>query len=301
MVLRGNAYLYKIKVNGRVTALYPVNPACVCPDYSGAAPRFELKDREYGPVVDEVGKDRIIHMPGLLLEDPYVGVSLVEAHRHSLGNELGRQRFEGRYIANDASAGVVLNNPGNTTAEQRADVRASWEAKHAGANNAGRPAVIWGGWTVDHMPVTLQDAQFIESKRYSVQDMGRMLGIPSGLLNDPDAPGGDSPEQENMRLLQHGVTPWMERVEQGVETDVDLFKVGEEMEFGEEGFLRADIQTRWNAYRLGRQGGWITANEIRLREGLPPVANGDEIQETPVGGAANQSSNTGTTDGSSDA
>ena len=300
-LIRGNAYIYKIKVGGRVKALYPVNPACVVPHYDGANVTFELKDREYGPVVKEAGPDQVIHIKGLTLEDPYVGVSVVEAHRHVLGNELGRQRFEGRYIANDASPGVVLKHPGNVDTNQRAEIRSSFESRHAGAGNAARPAVLWGGWDLDRMPVSLNDAQFIESKRYSVQDIGRMLGIPSGLLNDPDAPGGDTPEQENMRFLKHGLKPWMERAEQGLEKDSDLFRESDwEVEFDEQGFLRADIQTRWNAYRLGRQGGWVTANEIRGMEGLPPVPNGDEIQQTPVGGAANQSSNTGMSDGSSD-
>ena len=301
-MIRGNAYIYKVKVRNRAVALYTVNPACVTPKYDGASVTFEVKDREYGPVVDEVGPDRIIHIPGILLEDPYVGVSVVEAHRHSLGNELGRQRFEGRYIANDASPGLLLKHPGNVTKEQRDEIRASVDSRHAGASQAGRTALVWGGWDMDHAPISLNDAQFIESKRYSVQDIGRMLGIPSGLLNDPDAPGGDSPEQENMRFLKHGLKSWMERAEQGVEKDRDLFPEPDwEVEFDENGFLRADIQTRYNAYRLGRQGGWVTANEIRSLEGLPPVDGGDEIQETPVGGAANQSSNTGTTDGSSDA
>jgi hypothetical protein len=132
--------------------------------------------------------------------------------------------------------------------------------------------LAWGGWDFDTLPINLQDAQFIEAKQYSVQDIGRMLGIPSGLLNDPNAPGGDSPEQENMRLLQHGVAPWMTRLEDALEADADLFPEPDwSVEMDDQGFLRADIQTRWNAYRLGRQGGWITANEVRAREGLPGV------------------------------
>lgn len=285
-MLRGNAYIYKVKVRRQVVALYPVNPACVTPKYDGDRPTFELRDREYGPVIRTVGKNELVHVPGILLEDPYIGVSVIAAERHGLGTELGRQRFEGRYLANDATPGVVLKHPGLPTKEQRQEVRASYETRHVG--NAGRVGMMWGGWDIDRVPLNLQDAQFIESKRYSVQDIGRMLGIPSGLLNDPDAPGGDSPEQENMRLLQHGVAPWMTRLEQALATDVDLFPEPDwSVELDEQGFLRADIQTRWNAYRLGRQGGWITANEIRGREGLPAVEGGDEIQITPVGGAEN--------------
>lgn len=288
-MIRGNAYLYKIKQGGRTTALYPVNPAFVTAKYDGVSPSFELRDREYGPVIETVGKDRIIHIPGILLTDPYVGVSVVEAHRHSLGNELGRQRFEGRYMANDGTPGVVLKHPGMTTPEQRREIKGSWESRHVGSGNAGRVGLLWGGWDVSQQPISLQDAQFIEAKRYGVQDIGRMLGIPASLLNDPDAPVSNwSPEQEDIRLLQHGVRPWMERLESALEADTDLFPgAGWCVEMDEDEFLRVDIKTRFDAYRLARQGGWTTANEIRDKEGLPPVEGGDQIQETPVGGAAN--------------
>lgn len=289
-LLRGNAYLWKLKVRNNLKFLYPINPSLVIPKYEGDRPTFELRDREYGPVMQTVSRNEIIHIPGILLENPHVGVSVVAAHRHGLGNELGRQRFEGKYIANDASAGTVLKHAGNPSSEQRSEIRASYEARHTGSVNAGRPAVVWGGWELDHMPVTLQDAQFIESKRFGVQDIGRMLGIPGALLNEPDGLR-QTPEEENLRFLLHGLTPWMNRVELGLATDPDLFPEPDwQVNFDEHGFLRADIKTRWDAYRLGRQGGWITANEIRAREGLEDVPDGNEIQQTPVGGAANPSS-----------
>ena len=90
-------------------------------------------------------------------------------------------------------------------------------------------------------------------------------------------------------------------LEDALQADTDLFPEPDwEVELDESGFLRADIKTRWDAYRLGRQGGWITANEIRAKEGLPPVKGGDEIQQTPVGGAANAAGND-TNAGSGDA
>jgi HK97 family phage portal protein len=295
-LIGGNAYLWKLKVRGQLKFLYPVNPSFVTPKYDGDRPTFELRDREYGPVVQTVGKSEIIHIPGILLKNPYVGVSVVEAHRNALGTELGRSRFESRYIRNDTAPGVILKHPGNPSPEQRREVRDGFEARHQG--QPGRPALAWGGWDFDTLPINLQDAQFIEAKQYSVQDIGRMLGIPSGLLNDPNAPGGDSPEQENMRLLQHGVAPWMTRLEDALEADADLFPEPDwSVEMDDQGFLRADIQTRWNAYRLGRQGGWITANEVRAREGLPGVDGGDQIQETPVGGAPNSSSTSNSNQG----
>lgn len=290
-MLRHNAYLWKVKTGRgprrKVVALYPLDPRLVTAKYDGASAEFEVRERPNGPVVHVVGTETVIHIPGILLEDPNVGVSIVQAHRDGIGIEIGRRKFEGRYLANDATPGVLLKHTGPIapTKTQRDEVRESFDARHVG--HAGRTGMMWGGWDIDRLPLSLQDAQFIESKRWSVQDVGRMLGVPSGFLNDPDAPGSDSPEDENTRLLQHGVGPWMNRFED-IACDRDLFPEPDwSVQADDQGFLRANLKDRWDAYRLGRQGGWVTANEIRAREGLPPVKDGDTIQVTPVGGAAN--------------
>lgn len=296
-MVRGNAYLFKVKVGDRVVALFPVPPDKVTPKYGKGEPRFEIRDRPGGPVNRTVGRETIIHIPGILLEHPFIGVSIVTAHRHGLGTMLARQEYEGRYLANDGTPGVVLKNPNNTTPQQRSEIRDGFEARHQGPRNAGRPAVMWGGWEVDTLGATLADAQFIESANLGVQDIARMLGIPSGFLGDPQAPGGDSPEQENMRFLQFGAAPWMTRLEQGLGLDADLFPMPDmSVELNPNELLRADIKTRFDAYRLARQGGWITANEIRSTEGKPPVDGGDEIQVTPVGGAPNTGTTTAQTE-----
>lgn len=287
-MIRGNAYLLKVKTQAGVERLYPVPPGKVTPKYDKGEPRFEIRDKPMGPIKMTVGRDQIIHIPGILLDDPFVGVSVVTAHRNGLGTMLARQEFEGRYLANDGTPGVVLKTANNTTAQQRAEIRDSYEARHQGVRNAGRPAVLWGGWELDTLGASLDDAQFIQSANFSVQDIARMLGIPSGFLGDPQAPGGDSPEQENMRFLQFGLAPWMARLEQGLSADADLFTVPDmHIKFEPDGLLRADIKTRFDAYRLARQGGWITGNEIRCKEGLPEIDGGDELQQTPVGGAPN--------------
>lgn len=297
-LIRGNAYIYKVKVRQRpggkvLKYFYPINPEFVTPHYEGSSVQFDIRDREYGPTVKEAGRDEVIHIPGVLLRDPYVGVSIVEAFRNGLGTELGRQRFEGRYIQNDAAPSVLLKHggPGSPTLEQRQEIRSGYESRHAGANNAGRVGMMWGGWDVAPFPVSMQDAQFIESKKYGVQDISRMVGVPSSRLGEPAYRTPETAEAENMKFLQDGLMPWMLRLEQALTSDADVFPETDwGMEFDTNQFLRADIHTRWDAYRLGRQGGWITANEIRAREGLAPADGGDEIQQTPVGGAANEPS-----------
>lgn len=287
-MLRGNAYLWKVKGARGVEHLVPVDPRIIAPKYDTGEARFEIRDSATGPLRRTVGKDLILHIPGILISHPCVGVSIIEAQKNGLGTQISRQEFEARFIANDGKPGMVISHEQEKTPEQREAIRSSFEARHAGASNAGRPAVIWGGWSLEPFDLSLEAAQFIEQQKFSVQDVGRMTGVPSGFLNDPEAPGSDTPEQENMRLLQFGLKPWMDRLEQGLASDPDLFPDPEcSVEINPDELLRADIKTRFDAYRLARQGGWIKANEIRRKEGYPEAEGGDEIQVTPVGGAPN--------------
>jgi HK97 family phage portal protein len=289
-MLSGNAFLWKVKVGGKVRRLYPLMPALTRVRRKEGEVVYEIRRRPTGPVYKTVTKADIIHIPGIVLTDPAIGVSLIEAHRHGIGASLARQEFEGRFLANDGQPGIVLKHSDNPAEPQRREIRDSFESRHGGVDNAGRPALMWGGWEIDRLAVSLDDAQFIEASRFSVQEIARMTGVPAGMLDEPA--GGravpTTPEQENMRFLTFGLAGWLVRFGQGLAADPDLFPEPDwNVEHDHSELLRADIKTRYDANRLARQGGWITANEIRATEGLPALDAGNELQETPVGGAPN--------------
>jgi HK97 family phage portal protein len=290
-MLRGNALIWKVKTRRGVEGLYPINPALVNIKRKDGQMVYEIRSRPLGAVVARVGTDQVIHIPGILVEDPLIGVSIIEAFAHNLGSQLGMQEFQGRFLANDGSPGVVLKTDGSPTKAQRDEIRDSYEARHQGTANTGRPGLLWGGWSIDRVAVSMQDAQFIEAQRFSVDDVGRILGIPATLLNQLDQPNRQTTEQEYRRFLNAGLSFWITRLEQGLAADPDLFLEPDwEVQFDYSDVLKADIQVRYDAYRLARQGGWITANEIRAEEGRAPIDGGDELQQTPVGGAPNPGS-----------
>ena len=289
-IIGGNALLWKVKVRGSVKALYPLIPGLATVRRKDGELIYEIRERLYGPVKKRVSKAEVIHIPGITLKDPSIGISLIEAHRHGLGTALARQEFEGRYLANDGHPGVVLKHEQSPTKEQRDEVREGYESRHTGPANAGRTGMLWGGWSLDRAAVSLADAQYVELQRFSVQDIARMTGVPSGMLDEPpgNKVGASTPEQDNMRLLTFGLSSWMVRLCQGLAADRDLFPDPDRhLEHDHSKLLRADVKTRFEAYRLARQGGWITGNEIRSKEGYESIEGGDELQQTPVGGAPN--------------
>jgi HK97 family phage portal protein len=140
------------------------------------------------------------------------------------------------------------------------------------------------------LPLSAKDAQFVESASLSVREIGRMLGVPSGLLDDPEPGAKLAPEHENMRFLTYGIAPWQERIEQGLESDPDIVPDDSMcVEFDNRQLLRADLATRMNAAHAARQAGIATANELRPDFGLPGNhPDGNVLLATPVGGAPNE-------------
>ena len=293
----GNAFLLKSKSRGEVVALYPIDPSRVTPRVEDGEIVFQIRTdhQPHDPNETVLTKDDILHIPGLLLTDPYIGVSPIGVHRHALGNAIAQQEFSGRFFANDGSPGGVISVTGQMTKEKREEIREAWESRHRGNSASHRVAVLTGGATFDTVGINLRDAQFIEGQEASARDICRIFGVPAGMLDAQAFNSRTTPEEDMSRFLLR-LTPWLRRVESAVETDKDLFPdvdvPGEPdndpcVRFETNHLVRADISARFGAFTSARQGGWMSANEIREMENLPPVEGGDTVQVTPVGGAPN--------------
>jgi HK97 family phage portal protein len=141
--------------------------------------------------------------------------------------------------------------------------------------------------------MSLQDAQFIEHHNFSVEQVARIFNIPAKMLATGSGGGNTagaatvSPDIGYFATMTLG--PWLTRFDAALNSDVSIFPddSGLFAEHKADALLRPDTRERYEAYRAARQGGWITPNELRRWENLPPIEGGDEIQLTPVGGAPN--------------
>lgn len=289
-MLRGGVVMQKLRARGQLIGVEPISPARY-----GGKPVWEngqlvakIRDPATGKTTTlklGSGQDGL-YVPGILLEDPYIGVGVIEAERHALGNPIARQAFEGRFLANDGGVTVVLKNPADVDETQRKQIREGFEKRHRG--QPGRPALMWGGWEMEKLSLSLQDAQFIESQKFTVLEVARMFGLPPRKLGETDSPPPKDSRQDDVDLLKYGLMPWIEKLCQGLHLDDDVFPdKALQPKFLTDGLLRAEPDIRNGAYLKARQAGWMTANEIRQLEGMPPHEGGDELQLTPVGGAAN--------------
>lgn len=299
----GNAYVRKWKARGRVAQLEVLDRRFVRAR-RGAGGRTVFDDFTLtGSPGDSVTRDTrdIIHLRlGRLNASSAIayspeGMSPITAARIAVALGLKRQQWEASYFENDGRPGTVLVFPQGVSTDEAEDWVDLWDSQHAGAERAHGTAVLGGGADIKGVPVSLSDAQFVESKKFTLGEMGAIYKIPRSLLNDGDMRQPTSPDMDLKRFTTLGLGPYLTIMDEGFTRDPDLFPTGESggpffLDHDRDALLRPDISTRYTAYKDARQGSWITANEVRAKENLPPIAGGDEILVTPTGSAPNPGS-----------
>jgi len=287
----GGAFMQKakstVRTDARVTELLPLDPARCTPIVRDGELIFRVF--RSGASYVELSRSDVLYVPFVLFSDPLIGMSPINVHREALGAALRQDEFAARFWANDATPGLVISAGMGSTRQQREEARESWQAQHRGASHAHKAAVLPDGFTVQSIGISPRDAQFIEGRKYAVEEVARIFSLHPSDIGAADDQPRVSMEEKNRRLLQFSIGPIMARIEQALRRDDDLFPDRDLVPcFVPDELLRADTAVRYAAALQGKQGGWLTANEIRRSEGLPPHPDGDELQVTPVGGAPNE-------------
>lgn len=233
----------------------------------------------------------VFHVRGHTVWGGIAGVSRIAQHRDPVGSQLAAQRFEGAFFRNNARPDFVMTFPQGVTVEQGREWKDSWDASMAGPDNAGQARAVGGGATVTPVPVSMHDAQFLESKRYGVEEVGRIMDVHPLLLDDTQniAPGLLAEALDYFVPIQF--VPRVRRVEQAMRADGDLFRAGTKsyplFKVGDLSF--ASAKTRATVQHQKIQDGSLLPDEVRAEDGRSPLPDGLGMipQVVPVGGMAN--------------
>jgi HK97 family phage portal protein len=225
----------------------------------------------------------ILHIPGLGF-DGIVGYSVINRARQSLGLTLAAERYGEAFFGNGASFGGALTSPDDLDTEQKKEVRAEIERLHQGPDRAHRFLLLTNGMTYASMGIPPEQAQFLLTRKFQGLEIARWLGIPPHMIFDLDRATFSNIEQQGVDYYRNTLWTWCERWQQEIERK--LIAPSERnlqyVEFLIDGVLRADIKTRYDAYHIGRQGGWLTINEIRGYENLNPVGTEGDMLLAPL-------------------
>ena len=271
LVLHGNAYA-KIEMNaaGRPTALIPLNPMKV---------EVKVVEGEKVYVFDEKHTYldyEILHFVGLSFNG-LVGKSPLSMAREAVAIGLAAQEYGARFYSNGANAGGVITAPGRLNTEVVKRLRESWNRAQSGLGSSHSTAILEEGMKYEKIGLDPEAAQFLQSRKFQVNEIARIFRIPPSYLADlENSSTRANTEQQAIQFVRDCITPYVRRME--VELNRKLFREDEPnlyAYFTMEGLMRGDQKARYEAYAVARNWGWLSVNDIRDLENLNPVEGGD--------------------------
>jgi HK97 family phage portal protein len=174
----------------------------------------------------------------------------------------------------------VLQLEGQLSTDAIERLRASWETAHSNiSGNSHRVAVLENGLKWQSIGMPNDDAQWLETRKYTRSEIAGLFRVPAHLINDLDRATFSNVEHLGQEFATLCIAPWAVRIEKALNRT--LFTEAERgqyfVKFNLGGLVRGDILSRFNAYATARQNGWMTANEIRELEDMNPAEGGDEL------------------------
>lgn len=275
--LRGNGYsLIERRDDGNVTALWPLlNDKVTVYRQPDLLPCYQVGSHpERLPM-------RMVHHVRWHTTNHYTGLSPIELHAESLGLAQAVRQYTGKSFANGATVSGVIERPREAAAIKDQGtidrILDQWGSKYSGMDNAKKVALLQEGMTFKPISMTNVDAEIISINKLSDVDVARIYKIPLPMVNDLEKATYNNSEHLAIQYVVYALLPWVKRHEEAMMRDFLLPQDRRDyfIEFNLSGLLRGDQKSRYESYAIGRQWGWLSVNDIRRLENMPPVPGGD--------------------------
>ena len=281
LLLWGNAYAQIIR-NGRgeVVALYPLMPDRMKVDRDGDGHIYyeymvydnddaagRTGTNESGKVYRLSPRD-VLHIPGLGF-DGLVGYSPIAMAKNAIGLAIATEEYGSKFFANGAQPSGVLEHPG--VLKDPARIRENWQATYGGSENSHKIAVLEEGMKYTPISINPQDAQFLETRKFQINEIARIFRVPPHMIGDLDRATFSNIENMSLDFVKYTLDPWLARWEQamsrallsGKEEKAKYF-----FRFNVDGLLRGEYKARMEGYAIGINNGFMCPNDVRDLENL---------------------------------
>ena len=307
LLLWGNAYAQIIRNGkGEIIALYPLmaNRMQVDRDENGQLYYIYTRSGDEAKTMEGItvylSPRDVLHIPGLGF-DGLVGYSPIAMAKNAIGLAMATEEYGAKFFANGAAPSGVLEHPG--TIKDPARLRENWNATFGGSANSGKVAVLEEGMKYTPISISPEQAQFLETRKFQINEIARIFRVPPHMLADLEKSSFSNIEQQSLEFVKYTLDPWVIRWEQSLyrslltpeEKKKHFFK------FNLEGLLRGDYASRMSGYATARQNGWMSANDIRELENLDRIPselggdlyliNGNMLPLGDAGAYANKETN----------
>jgi HK97 family phage portal protein len=271
LLLDGNAFIRVIRDTDGVIGLSVLDPQRVQVNRENARRDIQFAVDNGQSIVP---RDEMIHITELRLPGHLRGVSRIEQVKESLGLSAALQEFSARFFGQGSTTSGLIEFPGNLTEEQAKSLVDSYEQAHRGLRRSHRPGVLSGGAKFQKTGVDPNEAQMLESREFSVEEIARVFRVPLHMIQvaKPGAMSYASVEQNAIQFVTYTLRPYIEKIESAYSR---LLPAGAFLKFNVDGLLRGDIQTRYSAFSTGLQSGFLSINDVRRLEDVRPAEGGD--------------------------
>lgn len=276
LLLWGNAYAQIIRDGrGRVIALYPLLPHLMEVDRGKDGQIYYTYQKSLdGRLGDNGGavtlrKEQVFHIPGLGF-DGLIGYSPIAMAKNAIGMALATEDYGANFFNNNANPGGVLEHPGVIKDPDR--LRESWQAQFSGMN-AHKIAVLEEGLKFHQISIPPEQAQFLETRKFQIDEIARIFRVPPHMVGDLDKSSFSNIEQQSLEFVKYTLDPWVIRWEQAIHQSLLLPSEKKRYfsKFNVDGLLRGDYASRMTGYSTARQNGWMSANDIREMENMNKI------------------------------
>lgn len=276
--LHGNHYArIERDARGQVTALYPFAARDVGVE---KLPGGRLRYRIDGTIYLQ---DEVLHVRAAS-RDGMIGVSPIQQARGAMGFALAQAETATSFTQNALRPSGLVTFPGQFSPMAAEGIRARLEDNFAGSARAGRFLIMDGGAKFEPIAFKPADAEFLASRKLSNEDTARIFGIPPTSVGITDKATYSNTEQEGRALVSNALGPLCARIEAAMMRCLlsDAARRALYIEHDLSGLLRGDVATRFEAYRIGREIGALSANDIRRKENDPPIGPEGDLYHQPA-------------------
>jgi len=284
LILSGNGYSEIVRDRGgRIRQIWPLSWYRVelerAPDESlyYEIQTVGLDDVNDRVVAARLPADRVLHLRAFNSRG-LLGDSMVERLKQTIGITLATEKFGATFYGQGTQLSGVLTHPGSLSEGAQKRLRDSWNDRYSGLSGSHRIAILEEGLKWDPISVPPEASQFLETRQFQVQEASRALNLPPHMLRDLWRATFSNVEQQAIDFVVNSLRPWAVILEQRMQlsllTEAER-RAGYYIKHNLEGLLRGDIKTRYESYAIGRNWGWLSANDVRELEDLNPIDMGD--------------------------
>jgi HK97 family phage portal protein len=275
ILLWGNAYavIDWDKKTMRPKQLMPVHPSKVKVEVKKGIAIYTIQLENKEIVVDQ---SNIVHFRGL--GDEIQGKSVIEYAKDNLGLGKAAEDFGSKFFSNGAAIGGIYEHPSQLSDKAYNNLQKSLERRAGGLSNSHKILILEEGMKFTTTSIPPNAAQFLETRKFSINDVARWFGVPPHMIADLERATFSNIEQQNLNFSQFSILPYVVLIEQELNRKLLREDEKESMYFklNMDGLLRGDMQSRYTAYQIGIQNGIVNPNEVRRKEDLDAYEGGND-------------------------